>query len=262
MLNKVAEAQVAILEIVAFIKQTFQSQGFERAVIGVSGGIDSALALTLLCQALGAEAVLPMLLPYGQQEMIDAEKILDFNQIPASNVQVINIKAVADDLLHLAGETGLGADQLRLGNIMARVRMTLIFDRAKKERALVCGTENKSEHLLAYYTRFGDSASDLEPLSHLYKTEVRLLAEALNLPQIFLDKAPSAGLWLGQSDEVELGFSYELADQVLAAHIDRDMSEAAILADENLKNLPAKQMQAVLARLKAVAFKEQVPYRI
>lgn len=262
MLKNSAEAQSAIKEIVAFIKGTFQEQGFKHLVIGVSGGIDSALALTLATQALGVEAILPLLLPYGKQDMTDAEQIIAFNRLPVANVQVFNIKAVVDDLLHLAGETSLGADQLRLGNMMARVRMTLIFDRAKKEQALVCGTENKSEHLLAYYTRFGDEASDLEPIGHLYKTEVRLLAEALNLPKIFLDKAPSAGLWLGQSDEVELGFSYELADQVLAAHFDLGLSEKEILAAEELKNLPAEQVKAVFARLKAVAFKEKVPYRI
>jgi len=262
MLKTVQEAELASQNISQFIQKTFEAQGFAKLVIGISGGIDSALALTLATQALGAEAILPLLLPYGQQEMADAEQIISFNHIPVANVQVINIKAVVDDLLHLAGETGLGADQLRLGNLMARVRMTLLFDRAKKEQALVCGTENKSEHLLAYYTRFGDEASDLEPIGHLYKTEVRLLAKALNLPKIFLDKAPSAGLWLGQSDEVELGFSYELADQVLSAHIDQGLSEKEILAAENYQNLPADQVKAVFIRLKAVAFKERVPYRI
>jgi len=261
MLQSQTEIKAEIDKIVAFLQQTFTEQGFDKAVIAVSGGIDSALALTLLARALPAEQIFPLLLPYGEQNMADAQTIIDFNHIPADKVQTFNIQALADQALATAGEENGTIDQLRLGNMMARLRMIFIFDQAKKKRALVIGTENKSEHLLAYYTRYGDEASDLEPLAHLYKTEVRALAKALDLPAVFLDKAPSAGLWAGQSDEAELGFSYELADRVLVAR-ESGLSEAEILASNKFATDDQQAIKAIFQRLKAVEFKSRVPYRV
>jgi NAD+ synthase len=141
--------------------------------------------------------------------------------------------------------------------------MIAIFDFAKLKNALVVGTENKSEHYLGYFTRFGDEASDVEPLLTLYKTQVRQLAQELNLPEVFLQKAPSAGLWPGQSDEVELGFSYELADQVLSYLIDQNKSETEIKA-LFAKTTPEKKLAVaqILNHIKQVSFKQQVPYHL
>jgi NAD+ synthase len=124
----------------------------------------------------------------------------------------------------------------------------------------VVGTENKSEHYLGYFTRFGDEASDVEPLLSLYKTEVRQLAAELNLPEVFLDKAPSAGLWQGQSDEQELGFSYELADEVLNLLVDQNKSKLEILS--TLSANKKSNAEKVLNRIESVAFKHQVPYHL
>lgn len=245
-------------EIVLFLQETFAKTAKKNAVIAVSGGIDSALSLSLLVKAMPKEKIWPILLPYDRQDMEDAETILDFWQIPAENRKILNIASMVDAACKsLQVEP---TDQLRKGNIMARARMIAVFDYAKSKDALVVGTENKSEHHLGYFTRFGDEASDLEPLLTLYKTQVRQLVKELNLPEIFLEKAPSAGLWQNQSDEQEFGFSYELADQVLTHLIDQKVLKNEIpgLFSQEQQDLVTK----VLRRVDAVAFKHQVPYHL
>lgn len=247
-----------VLLIVKFLQDTFAKTNKKNAVIAVSGGIDSAMSLSLLAKALPKEQILPILLPYDRQDMTDAETILDFWQIPFENRKVLNIASMVD-----AACKSLQIDeseQLRKGNVMARMRMVAVFDYAKNKNALVVGTENKSEHYLGYFTRFGDEASDAEPLLSLYKTQVRQLAQELQLPAVFLEKAPSAGLWQGQSDETEFGFSYELADQVLYYLIDQQKT-----VDEILQSFAADQqdlVKKVLERVQVTAFKHQVPYSL
>lgn len=174
-------------ELVDFIKNAFQKAGFTKAVIGVSGGVDSATSHELAVRALGKENVLAYFLPYKKIAPI-VEEFLSFDPT---------------------------IDKLRRGNVMARVRMTILFDQAKKHRALVVGTENKTEHILGYFTRFGDEASDIEPLRNLYKTQVYQLAKFLKIPESILNKPPTADLWEGQTDEGEFGFTYAMADEVL-----------------------------------------------
>lgn len=241
-----------------FLQDTFVKNNKKNAVIAVSGGIDSALSLSLLVKALPKNQIWPILLPYGRQDMSDAETILDFWQIPAENRKTLNISSMVDAICKslLIDD----ADKLRKGNVMARVRMIAVFDYAKNKDALVVGTENKSEHYLGYFTRFGDEASDLEPLSNLYKTQVRQMARDLNLPDIFLQKKPSADLWLDQSDEQELGFSYELADQVLAYLIDQKMPPTEIPAF--FAKEKQVEVEKILARIQAMAFKREVPYSL
>ncbi len=224
-------------DIISWIKKTC---GDKQVVIGVSGGVDSALALTLVAKALGKEKVLPMCLPYKNQDMADAKLIINWNGY-ASEYQEINIQKIVDDTVNLLSID----DDLRRGNVMARTRMIVLFDTAKKLDGIVCGTENKSEHFLGYFTRFGDSASDIEPIASLYKTEVLQMAKELGLPEIFYTKKPSAGLWEGQSDEDEMGFSYEVADKVLQGNFDG--------IDPNI-------VAKVKARVERNKFKLEVPY--
>jgi NAD+ synthase len=134
---------------------------------------------------------------------------------------------------------------------MARVRMIAVFDLAKKLGGLVCGTENKSEHYLGYFTRFGDSASDIEPLCHLYKTQIRQYATALGIPNQIITKAPSAGLWEEQTDEQELGFTYEQADIVIAEFLGETEENDEVSTDIR---------QKVVARIQSQQFKLEVPY--
>lgn len=237
-----------IENIVSFLQNKYSDSKTTLGIIAVSGGIDSALSLTLLTLALGNENVHAVLLPYKSQNMSDAQSIIKHNKIPQANVHEINIQEVADFIIskqHISIK-----ETLRRGNIMARTRMIFLYDLAKKLNTLVCGTENKSEHYLGYFTRFGDAASDIEPISHLYKTQVRQLAAHLNLPMAIQTKQPSAGLWEGQTDELELGFTYSQADQVLAYAID----------NHPRPKLPEDIIKKVQNRVEQQAFKRVVPY--
>ena len=249
-------AQQKIDQIVNFIQKVYQDQHFDKAVIAVSGGLDSAVSLTLLAKALPKEQIYPLFLPFAAQEMEDAREICEFNQIPQGNWDEINIQPMVDILLQelmiKKNADATQQDLMRAGNIMARMRMIVVFDQAKNLEALVCGTENKSESMLGYFSRFGDGASDVEPIKHLFKTEVRQLAEELGISEKYLTKPPSAGLWAGQTDEQEMGFKYSEADQVLAA------LEAG--ADLSKLDLQPDLIAKITTRVKQNAFKHEVPY--
>ncbi len=241
-------------ECVEFIRHIFQTQQKTSGVIAVSGGIDSAVSLALLTQALGSKNVIPVLLPYQDQVMDDAYAIVEHLDIPKAQWHEINIfemVTAATQALNVSD-----ADMVRKGNIQARCRMIAVYDIAKKEDALVCGTENKSEHFLGYFTRFGDAASDLEPISHLYKTQVRQVASFLGLPEQLISKPPSAGLWAGQTDEQEMGFTYEQADQVLHHLIDLGEQPDTI----QIEGIDPTTVAKITAQVQRMEFKLQVPY--
>ena len=247
----------AIDDICSFIKRVFKDCQKERVVIAVSGGIDSALCLTILARVFTPANIKVILMPYHQQAMTDAYHICQFNQLESS-LLVHDIGEVVD---RIAAGLNVSDDQLRLGNIKARVRMIHLYDYAKKHSALVCGTENRSEHLLGYYTRYGDEASDLELLRHLYKTQVRQLAKHLNLPDSIINKAPSADLWLDQSDEQELGFSYQHADIVLSLW-EQHPNQVELVLDQatNIHQLSPVIVNRIIKRIQLFSFKHQVPY--
>jgi len=248
--------EATVKKLATFIATTFANHTKTQAVIAVSGGIDSAVSLMLVAQALGPQKVMALLLPYGEQEMTDAALAVQAAQIPASNVITINIKSSVDATAQLLQIPEI--ETVRLGNLKARTRMLCVFDTAKKVDALVCGTENKSEHYLGYFTRFGDAASDLEPISTLYKTQVRQLAAFLRVPQSIIEKAPSAGLWAGQTDEQEMGFTYSEADRVLEELIDQHKEPETIAFTDIHHETVAK----VIAQVQAMDFKLKVPYSL
>ena len=230
--------------IIDFIKSSFQTAGFTDAVIGLSGGIDSAVSCVFAVRALGLEHVFPILMPYGPlntRGVLDAIELIEKNKIPMSHIVRIDIKPAVDQIVRIDPFM----DRVRKGNIMARVRMTYLFDQAKKHRALVVGTENKSEHELGYFTRFGDEASDVEPIVHLYKTQVFELAKYLKIPETIITKQPSADLWPEQTDENELGFTYQEADEVL----------------EN-GNIDDDKGKRVMKRKNSSEFKQHLPFKI
>ena len=248
--------QAEVEKITWFISRTFQKTNIQNAIVAVSGGIDSALSLALTVGALGKDRVIPLLLPYGDQDMSDAQLVTDELGLDENQVRVVNILPFVNDFCDILPISE--QERVRKGNVMARVRMTVIYDYAKQHRALVVGTENKSESYLGYFTRFGDEASDLEPLIHLYKTQVRQLAKHLNLPQNIQTKLPSADLWPNQTDEDELGFSYELADQVLFAWKELEKNPDEIMIDGLTNELKNK----IIERVKLNQYKHQVPYKL
>lgn len=250
-----ASPQREVEKITDFIQSILKRAHKENVVIAVSGGIDSALSLSLLTKSIDNKNIYPLLLPYKDQGMADAKKLLEHLEIPTENISEVNISEIVDQVIKTQG---IGEkEELRMGNIMARSRMIVVYDLAKKLNALVCGTENKSEKHLGYFTRFGDEASDFEPIVHLYKTQVRQLVDHLQLPEIFLDKAPSAGLWKNQTDEQELGFSYADADLI----IDQIYFDKMAL-DSFLTNFDINEdtVDKVINRVESVSFKLQVPY--
>lgn len=200
-----------------FIRSQVTRAGFQRGVIGLSGGIDSALSCYLTAEALGAENVLALRLPYrtsAPDSLEHAQMIIDVTGVQA---QTIEITPMVDAYLEKIPDAG----QIRRGNVMARARMTILYDQSAAFNGLVIGTGNKTEILLGYTTLYGDSACALNPIGDLYKTQVRQLAKDIGIPEIIISKPPSADLWQGQTDEGELGFTYANVDQLLFLLIDQ-----------------------------------------
>ncbi len=211
------DAGVARRILVDFLHDEISRTGLSRAVVGLSGGIDSALACALAAEALGPQNVLAVCMPYATsspESLAHAQLAIDQTGVQSETFEI------TDMVRPLIAGLPAGQEK-RAGNAMARARMIVLYDRSAGFGGLVVGTGNKTEILLGYSTLFGDSASALNPLGDLYKTQVRQLARHLNLPAPILAKAPSADLWIGQTDEGELGFTYERVDQLLYLLVDQ-----------------------------------------
>lgn len=243
--------------ITTFIQETFRRVGFSDTVIGLSGGIDSSVSCMLAIRALGADHVFPVLMPYGAlgtQGILDSMQLIEAQHIPLSHIKRIDIQQAVDTCVKIDPSM----DRVRKGNIMARIRMIYVFDQAKKRNALVMGTENRSEHLLGYFTRFGDAASDIEPIHHLYKTQVYELATHIGVPQNIIDKPPSADLWPEQTDEGEFGFTYQEADRILSLLVDDRKKADDIIA----AGYERTTVSNITRRIEWNAFKEVTPYAL
>jgi NAD+ synthase len=246
-----------IEEIVEFIKISVAKTGLKKLIIGLSGGVDSSVVTFLTTKALGKNNVLIALMPYGNlcpQDLADAKIVIKTLGISSLNIFKIDIKKTVNQIVSAKSKM----DKIRKGNIITRVRMIYLFDLAKKNRALVCGTENRTEYLLGYYTRFGDEASDIEPIRHLYKTQVWQLAKYLGVPEKIIKKKPTAGLWAKQTDEEELGFSYKEADMILHLYFDKKLSKKGIVN----YGIKGETVEKVLSWMKKNEFKHSVPYSL
>lgn len=244
-------------KIVSFLKKTFAEQKIENAVIGLSGGIDSTVSFYLLKKTLSPKNIFVVHLPYYSSTFSLFKQITKGANITQKNIYEISIKNAVDairkrcDLMlrsHL--------NTIRNGNIMARVRMIFLFDLAKKYNAMVVGTENKTEHYLGYFTRFGDGASDIEPIQHLYKTQIFDLAKYLGVPQEIIEAKPTANLWAGQTDEGEFGFSYQEADQVLYYYFEQKLSVNEIVKKSFVN------AEKIIKRVKENEYKHKTPYSL
>jgi NAD+ synthase len=234
-----------------FIRGQLRQAGFERAVLGLSGGIDSALVAFLTAEAIGAERLLCVLMPYrtsSPESLADAGEVVKRLGAPS---EVVEITPMVDG--YFAADAD--ASPLRRGNFMARMRMAVLYDRSATWGGLVVGTGNKTETLIGYTTLFGDSACAFNPIGDLYKSQVRQMAAAMGVPEAVIRKAPSADLWPGQTDESEAGFSYPLLDRLLYWRIDkrRSVEEMAELGFD-----PAL-VERVDRMVAGSEFKRQVP---
>jgi NAD+ synthase len=214
------DAAQAVEVITAFIRAQLEQTGFRRLVVGLSGGVDSATTAFLAARAVGADDLLAVRMPYRTSSADSESDALSVVEAIACQTERVDITAMADPMLAMI--FGSEAEtRVRRGNVMARLRMIVLYDRSAAFDALVVGTSNKTEALLGYGTLHGDMAAALQPIGDLYKSQLRALAESLGVPRQILDKPPSADLWPGQTDEAELGATYEDLDRVLYALVDR-----------------------------------------
>jgi NAD+ synthase len=234
-----------------FIRSEIGRAGFSRALVGLSGGVDSALSCVLTAQALGPQNVLALRMPYrtSSQESLDHAQTL----IDALGVQsaTIPITEMVEPLFVRTPEMS----NVRRGNIMARARMIILYDQSEAFGGLVVGTGNKTEILLGYTTLYGDSACALNPLGDLYKTQVRQLARALGVPAAIIEKPPTADLWKGQTDEGELGFTYAEVDQLLYLLVDQRYSPEECVRAGFAEDF----VRAVIEKVRRSHFKRLLP---
>lgn len=242
---------VACQILCGFIRDEMDKAGMSRAVIGLSGGIDSALSAYLAAKALGAENVLAVRMPYrtsSQDSLDDADLVI---QALGLQTMTVPITEMADALIGQFPDM----NGLRKGNIMARLRMIVLYDQSATYGGLVVGTSNKTEMLLGYSTIYGDSGVALQPIGDLYKTQVRQLAAALSIPTSVQAKPPSADLWEGQTDEGELGFTYAEVDKVLLLLVDERYTVDEVVAE----GFDRTFVEKVWRRVKINHFKRTMP---
>ncbi len=242
--------------LVNFIREELSKSGFQKGVLGLSGGLDSAVVASLAAEALGPGNLLCLCMPYRTSHPSSLEDARAVVEGLAVRSETIDITPMADPAIGTDPEMSA----LRKGNIMARLRMILLYDRSARDNSLVLGTGNKTEILLGYSTLFGDSACALNPIGDLYKTQVRELAEYLGIPRRIIDKPPSADLWAGQTDEGELGFSYAAVDELLYFLVDERMTREELLAQgfeerfiarvqEMIRKSQYKRMPPIVAKI-------------
>lgn len=226
-----------------FLRDEMKRVGFENAVIGLSGGIDSALSTYLAVRALGKDHVHCVMMPYkssSPESLKDAEEVV--SDLGVSS-EVVEITSMADAYFAMNAEM----DNLQKGNVFARLRMIVLYDRSHSRKALVIGTSNKTESLLGYTTLFGDNASAINPIGDLYKTQVRQLSKEIGVPKAILEKAPSADLWSGQTDENEMGLTYDEADLLLYHLVDCRESDDELL-ERGFKQELIKKVKGMIRR--------------
>ena len=255
------DTSVARRVIGEFIRGQLGQAGFDRALLGLSGGIDSALVAYLVAEAIGAERLLCVLMPYRTSSAAsvgDADEVV--RRLGCAR-DLVEITGMVDayfgdgERAGAAGEETRDASALRRGNLMARMRMAVLYDRSVTWGGLVVGTGNKTEALIGYTTLFGDSACAFAPIGDLYKSQVRQLAADMGVPDAILRKAPSADLWPGQTDESEAGFTYPELDRLLHAMVDKRRTHEELIAAGFAPDRVARVERMVAAS----EFKRQVP---
>ena len=235
-----------------FIKGKLLQAGSKGYVLGLSGGVDSSLAAALAVEAVGPEKVLGVLMPYktsSESSITDAELLAKHLAIEHRQV---DISAMVDAYFSNIDDSL----KIRAGNKMARERMAILFDIAQQTGRLVLGTGNRTESCLGYTTWYGDSACSINPVGELYKTEIRAMAELLGLPEQIITKIPSADLWVGQTDEDEIGVTYDTIDKILKRIVDEDFLSISSLVKEGFDS---RDISRVVSLLNLNSFKRRQP---
>lgn len=244
-----AAGTIAIL--VDVIREEVRRTGYRKVLLGLSGGIDSAVSAALAARALGTKNVLSVLLPYRSSDPKSAADAKAVAKRLGTPVETIPITPMIDAYFRKAPR----ATRLRRGNKMARERMSVLYDLSLRDRRMVIGTSNKTEILIGYGTLHGDLASGVNPLGDLYKTQVRQVAAALGLPHAIIWKTASADLWAGQSDESDLGYRYRDIDRVLLRLVERRDRPADVVA----AGFPERMVRDLHRRMSRSQFKRRPP---
>jgi len=250
-----SDPQQTIEVIVGFLRAQLAQAGFERLVVGLSGGVDSATSAYLAARAVGPDGLLAVRMPYRESSPDSETDALTVVEALGCRTERVEITPMVDPMLQLIEDADPERLRVRRGNVMARQRMIVLFDRSAAFDALVCGTGNKTEALLGYGTLYGDMAAGLAPIGDLYKSQLRGVATVLGVPPTIVGKVPSADLWPGQTDEGELGASYDDLDRILYALVDRRWSRERCVA----AGLDAALVDRVAARVARNEFKRQLP---
>lgn len=249
------DAPVAVDVIVRFIRSQLEQAGFSRLVLGLSGGVDSSTVAFMCARAVGPDSLLALRMPYrtsSTSSETDALRVVELIGCPTERVE---ITPMVEPMLALVGAEADPSLQVRRGNVMARQRMIVLYDRSAAFDALVAGTSNKTEALLGYTTLWGDSAAAFAPIGDLYKSQLRAVANEVGVPAEIVAKPPSADLWPGQTDEGELGWSYDDLDRALYALVDRRWSPERCVGG----GLDRRLVEYVVARVAQMEFKRQMP---
>ena len=245
------DAAFAARILTTFIREELAKFGFSRGLLGLSGGLDSAVCASLAARALGPKNVIGLIMPYGttfRRDVEDAKAVAARLKIAT---RLIDIGPMVDAYFKVWGTES----RVLRGNKMARERMSILYDHSVREKALILGTSNKTELLVGYGTVHGDMACAINPMGDLYKTQVRQLAEFLGIPESIRSKAPTAGLWTGQTDEGEIGMPYADIDQILYRLVDERASKDEVIA----AGFPKERVERVLGLVKNAEFKRQMP---
>jgi NAD+ synthase len=235
----------------AFIREELSKFNFKKGILGLSGGVDSAVCASLAARAIKPGNVIGLIMPYGEtlsQDVKDAQELARLLKIRS---RVINISPMVDNYF----SSYPTENRILKGNKMARERMSVLYDFSGRERALILGTSNKTELLLGYGTIHGDMASGINPLGDLYKTQIRQLAAYLKVPEKIRKKIPSAGLWMGQTDEEEIGLTYDEIDKILYQLVDKRAKKKETIA----LGFKKETVEKLISLIKNSEFKRKLP---
>ena len=250
------DSKIAKEEIVNFIKDIKNKTNADGVIIGLSGGIDSTIVVYLLKEAIGSENIYSYHLTTSTTPKEDTEHARLVAKLLNIEYKEINIESISNEFLNLANNSVNSLanvnsnleNKVAEGNLKARIRMSLLYYFANLKNSIVVGNSNRSELLIGYFTKYGDGACDFEPIGDIYKTQLKKLAKSLKIPEEIVNKPPRAGLWENQTDEDEIGFSYEILDQLLYFIVDKKLSNEDILKEmdissdkiDNIRNKIAK----------------------